>query len=101
MDAWTATMSPMNTIDLQKLAEDLEREIHARRYRLALPEIDPEIGIRHLKYMCRRVYNGQVSGNLAWVWIGYVQGVLRAGGGPNVAELVEMMREARIDDEPA
>ncbi|GJL83597.1 MAG: hypothetical protein DHS20C01_32310 [marine bacterium B5-7] len=85
-------------LDIKKHARDLERLIQERRRTLALPEMDHEIGIRHLAYMCRCVYNEQVSGRLALIWIGYVQGVLRAGGGPNVEELMQMMRNARESD---
>ncbi len=82
------------SINIKKLAQDLEREIRKREKSLALPEVDPEIGTRHLMYLCRCVYNEWVPDQLAAIWVGYVQGVVRAGGGPNVRELSEMIREA-------
>lgn len=82
-------------IDMKKLARDLEREIRKREKQLALPEQDLEIGTRHLMWMCRQVYSGWVPESLAPIWTGYIQGVLRAGGGPNVKELAAMIREAR------
>ena len=83
------------SINIKKLAKDLEREIRKREKSLSLPEIDQEIGTRHLMYMCRCIYNEWVTDELAAIWAGYVQGVLRAGGGPNVKELAAMIREAR------
>jgi hypothetical protein len=88
-----ATTQP--SINIKKLARDLEREVRKREKQLVLPEIDQEIGTRHLMYMCRCVYNEWVPETLAPIWVGYVQGVLRAGGGPNVKELATMIREAR------
>ncbi len=85
----------MSEINIKKLAQDLERLINKQRHTLSLPNNDQEIGTRHLAYMCRCVYNEWVSGDLAIIWVGYVQGVVRAGGGPNVKELAEMIREAR------
>ncbi len=87
-------------LDIKKLAQELERAVLSRRNRLALPNEDREIGINHLAYMCRCVYNEQVSGQLAYLWIGYVQGVLRLAGGANVAELKDMLRRARQLDDP-
>ncbi len=87
-------------IDIKKLAQDLEREIRKREKSLALPEVDLEIGTRHLMYLCRCVYNEWVPDQLAAIWVGYVQGVLRAGGGPNVRELAAMIRAARNADKP-
>lgn len=84
-----------NAIDIDKLARDLEREIRGREKTLSLPERNDEIGTRHLMWMCRQVYSGWVPDDLAPIWVGYVQGVLRAGGGPNVKELAAMIREAR------
>ena len=85
-----------NQINIKKLAQDLEREIMRREKELALPQQNLEIGTRHLMWMCRRVYNGLVPESLAPIWIGYVQGVLRAGGGPNVEEMAAMIRQARV-----
>ncbi|KAA3630799.1 MAG: hypothetical protein DWQ08_05705 [Proteobacteria bacterium] len=82
-------------IDIGHLARELEREIRSREKFLSLPERDFEIGTRHLMWMCRQVYNGWVPADLAPIWVGYVQGVLRAGAGPNVKELATMIREAR------
>lgn len=82
-------------IDIKKLARELEREIRKREKQLALPEQDLEIGTRHLMWMCRQVYSGWVPESLAPLWLGYAQGVLRAGGGPNVKELAAMIREAQ------
>ncbi|KAA3634589.1 MAG: hypothetical protein DWQ08_00320 [Proteobacteria bacterium] len=82
-------------IDIKKLARELEREIRKREKHLALPEQDLEIGTRHLMWMCRQVYSGWVPEALAPIWTGFVQGVLRAGGGPNVKEMAEMIRKAR------
>ena len=77
--------------DVKRIARDLERLILKRRDELSLPNVDLEIGINHLAYMCRCIYNGQVSGTKAWLWLGYVQGVLRTSGGPTVNELTSMM----------
>ena len=82
-------------IDIKKLARELEREIRKREKQLALPEQNLEIGTRHLMWMCRQVYSSWVPEALAPIWVGYIQGVLRAGGGPNVKELAEMIRNAR------
>ena len=71
-------------------AETLERLIIQRRKTLALPAEHPEMGINHLKWMCRQVYNGQVSGQRAARWIGYVEGVLLGAGGTTLDELVAM-----------
>ena len=88
-------MRTRGELDIKKLARTLERAIMSRRNNLALPNTDLEIGINHLAYMCRCVYNEQVSGNLAHLWLGYVQGVLRCAGGANVSELKEMLKRAR------
>lgn len=85
-------------LDIKKLARELERAILSRRNSLALPNTDLEIGINHLAYMCRCVYNEQVSGHLAYLWLGYVQGVLRCAGGANVRELKDMLERARAND---
>ncbi len=82
-------------LDIKKLARELERAILSRRNTLALPNADLEIGINHLAYMCRCVYNEQVSGQLAFLWLGYVQGVLRTAGGANVRELKSMLERSR------
>ena len=88
-------------INLKKLAHDLEREIREREKALALPQLNDEIGTRHLMWMCRQIYNGWIPDSLAPIWIGYVQGVFRAGGGPNVKELAEMIRQALEEDDRA
>jgi soluble lytic murein transglycosylase-like protein len=87
-------------IDISRLARDLEREIRSREKTLALPEQNLEIGTRHLMWMCRQVYSGWVPESLAPIWVGYVQGVLRVGGGPNVKEMAAMIRSARTGEEP-
>lgn len=89
-------MSP----DIKRIAEDLERLILKRRNELALPNQDLEIGINHLAYMCRCIYNEQVTGAKAWLWLGYVQGVLRTSGGPTVDELLRMMSSTSQLDQP-
>ena len=68
--------------------------LREREKALALPQLNDEIGTRHLMWMCRQIYNGWIPDSLAPIWIGYVQGVFRAGGGPNVKELAEMIRQA-------
>ena len=81
--------------DVKQVAKDLERVIQKGRNSLSLPNSDLEIGINHLAYMCRCIYNEQVTGTKAWLWLGYVQGALRTSGGPTVQELIEMMRDVK------
>ncbi len=70
----------------------METMLMEREHDLALPSRDWEIGVNHLKWMCRQIYNNQVSGQTGAMWLGYVQGVVRASGGINLDEIKEMIR---------
>ncbi len=63
-----------------------------------LPLRDYEVGINHLQYMCQRIYNGTVSGDKAVLWLGYIQGVVRAAGGATVDELRESLMDKKKND---
>jgi hypothetical protein len=69
-------------------AKRLELLIIQREKQIALPAKDPEIGLDHLKWMCREVYNERVQGEMAREWLGYVKGAIRAAGGATFGEIV-------------
>ena len=69
----------------------METLLMDRESELALPSRDREIGVNHLKWMCRQIYNNQVSGQTGAMWLGYVQGVVRGSGGVNLDEIKEMI----------
>ena len=62
-----------------RTAQQLERLIIQRAKQIALPQVDPERGLNHLRWMCRQIYNEQVTGYKAREWLGYVG---RRPGGP-------------------
>ena len=53
----------------------------------ALPEKHDEYGKDHLRYMLDKVMLGDVEGEKAHRWIGWVQGCICMGGGANLREL--------------
>ena len=81
-------------MDIKKAAHDMEALILERHKSMSIPQQDLEYGVNHIRYMCRRIYNGFVSGDLAILWLGYVQGVVRAGGGADLDELKGIMERA-------
>ena len=73
-------------------AQKMERLIMERWPEMdTLPLRNYEVGINHLQYMCQRIYNGTVSGDKAILWLGYIQGVVRAAGGATVDELSKII----------
>ncbi len=78
-------------LDIKKTAESLERLIIERQNQLALPSKDPECGVDHLCWMCRQIYNEFVSGHTAYMWLGFVQGVVTGAGGSNLEEIQDLM----------
>ncbi len=78
-------------LNLKRTAEALERLIIKREGQLSLPTDDRQIGINHIKWMCRQIYNEQVSGATAHMWLGYVQGAVAASGGAELEELQDLM----------
>lgn len=85
-------------MNAKKAARDMERLIRERERHLALPNEDYEMGINHLKYMCRHIYNGFVTGQKAVLWLGYIQGVMRACGGASMDELKKIIEDASEKD---
>ena len=52
-----------------------------------LPDEHPEYGKDHLKYMLDRLMEGEVFGEKAHRWIGWVQGCICMGKGASLEEL--------------
>ncbi|MHB8149974.1 MAG: hypothetical protein ACYDIB_07405 [Desulfobulbia bacterium] len=59
-----------------------------------LPEINPEYGRDHLREMCEKIVRGEVTGEKAHRWLGWVQGCVCFGGGATLAELKDINHKA-------
>ncbi len=47
----------------------------------------------HLKWMCKEIMDGRITGSKARAWIGYIQGELRGAGIFSIGQLREQTRE--------
>ncbi len=79
-------------LDLNQTAKDLELLIIKRAEALSLPAKNPEYGIDHLKWLCRQVYNEQVSGYKAYMYLAYAHGAIISNGGSDLEEVKELMK---------
>ena len=77
----------MNTMiaarDLWKLVDKSE-----------LPDEHPEYGKDHLKYMLDKLMEGEVFGEKAHRWIGWIQGCICMSGGATLEELKRINKAA-------
>jgi len=52
-----------------------------------LPSDDPAETKDHLHFMIDQIASGQVSGEKSHRWLGYLQGIIVAGGGATLEEM--------------
>jgi hypothetical protein len=52
-----------------------------------LPDEHPEYGKDHLRYMLVKMIEGEIEGEKAHRWLGWVQGCVCVGGGASLEEL--------------
>jgi len=59
-----------------------------------LPEEHPEYGKDHLRYMLDKLMLGDIEGEKAHRWLGWVQGCVCVGGGTNLEEMKQINKAA-------
>ena len=62
--------------------------------RSALPDKHDEYGKDHLKYMLDKLMTGEIFGEKAHRWIGWVQGCICMGGGATLEEMKRINKMA-------
>lgn len=69
-----------------------EQQLTSKQYEQK--ELEREAMMSHLKWMCREIMEGRVSGSKARAWVGYIQGELRAAGIFSIEQMRYQSREA-------
>ena len=59
-----------------------------------LPEYDPAFGRTHLYYMAYSIVDGQITGEKAHRWLGWIQGCLCMSGCVSLEEMKQNNKEA-------
>ncbi len=60
-----------------------------------LVDMDPEIGKDHLHYMAKAIQNGDIQGEKAHRWLGWIQACIRCGLGTSLRQLKEINYKAQ------
>ncbi len=59
-----------------------------------LPEEHPEYGKGHLRYMLSELVDGNITGDKAHRWLGWIQGCVCVGGGATLEEMKKTNKAA-------
>ena len=68
-------------MDIKKAAIEMLTVINDEESYMSLPDYDTSFGINHLKDMCESIINGEVTGEKAHRWLGWIQCAVCLGGG--------------------
>ena len=60
----------------------------------AVPSRHKEYGLNHLNTMCQKIIIGEVAGEKAHRWLGWIQCAVCIGGGATLEKLKEINRKA-------
>ena len=56
----------------------------------SLPDVNPQYGKDHLLEMVEKMNNGEITGEKAHRWLGWIQGCVCVGGGASLQEMKEI-----------
>jgi len=62
----------------------------------SLPLLDAEYGKRHLHDMVDKIIRGEISGEKAHRWLGYLQGAVVVGGGADLEQVKMINKGSKI-----
>ena len=62
----------------------------------SLPLLNTEYGKDHLHEMVNKIICGEISGEKAHRWLGYLQGVIVVGGGASLEQIKQINKGSKI-----
>lgn len=74
-----------------KIAADKLRNLLEKSY---LPDNHDEYGKDHLEYMIDKLVSGEISGEKAHRWLGWIQGCICIGKGANLKTMKKINKES-------